>query len=107
MARVPTLERSPHQIIRAESGATSLPRANDALIAPPTIDSRIIKREVPILLLSVVAIPITLYDGVITRTEGLVLVGTRNLDSRHFKVREDNVYDKVVKRMKDWLTEVF
>jgi cell division protein FtsA len=38
---------------------------------------------------------------------GLVLYGTRNLDSRHFKVREDNVYDKVVKRMKDWLTEVF
>ena len=46
-----------------------------ALIAPVTIDSRIIKREVPILLLSVIAIPITLYDGVITRTEGLIMVG--------------------------------
>jgi cation:H+ antiporter len=45
-----------------------------ALIAPPTIDSRIIRREVPILLLSVIAIPVTLYDGVISRTEGVVLV---------------------------------
>jgi cation:H+ antiporter len=45
-----------------------------ALIAPPLIDSRIIRREVPVLLGSVVAIPITLYDGVISRTEGLVLV---------------------------------
>ena len=45
-----------------------------ALIAPPLVDSRIIKREVPILLLSVVAIPFTLWDGVISRTEGVVLV---------------------------------
>ncbi len=46
-----------------------------ALIAPPIIDSRIIRREVPILLLSVIAIPVTLYDGVISRNEGLILVG--------------------------------
>ena len=38
---------------------------------------------------------------------GLVLYGTRHLESRYFKVREENVYDKVVKRMRDWLTEVF
>lgn len=46
-----------------------------ALIAPPQVDGRIIKREVPVLLGSVIAIPITLYDGVISRHEGLVLVG--------------------------------
>ena len=45
-----------------------------ALIAPPTVDSRIIRREVPILLLSVIAIPFTLWDGVISRTEGVVMV---------------------------------
>ena len=45
-----------------------------ALIAPPLVDSRIIRREVPILLLSVVAIPFTLWDGEISRTEGVVLV---------------------------------
>jgi cation:H+ antiporter len=45
-----------------------------ALIAPPVVDARIIKREVPILLGSVIAIPVTLHDGVITRTEGLILV---------------------------------
>lgn len=45
-----------------------------ALIAPPTVEGRIIRREVPALLLSVVAIPVTLWDGVITRTEGLIMV---------------------------------
>ncbi len=62
-----------------------------ALIAPPVVDARIIRREVPILLGSVVAIPVTLYDGVISRIEGLVLVGcavvftiaTLTISSRH------------------------
>ena len=45
-----------------------------ALIAPPRVDGRIIRREVPILLGSVIAIPVTLYDGVITRLEGGILV---------------------------------
>jgi cation:H+ antiporter len=45
-----------------------------ALIAPPVVDGRIIRREVPVLLLSVIAIPVTLHDGVISRTEGLILV---------------------------------
>jgi len=46
-----------------------------ALIAPPRVDGRIIRREVPILLGSVIAVPLTLYDGVITRLEGGILVG--------------------------------
>lgn len=46
-----------------------------ALIAPPQVDGRLIRREIPVLLLSVIAIPVTLYDGVISRTEGLILVG--------------------------------
>jgi cation:H+ antiporter len=45
-----------------------------ALIAPPRIDGHLIRREIPILLGSVVAIPITLADGVITRLEGGILV---------------------------------
>ena len=40
-----------------------------------TIFGRIIRREVPIMLGSVIAVPLTLYDGEITRIEGLVLVG--------------------------------
>lgn len=46
-----------------------------ALIAPPVVDARIIRREVPILIGSVFAIPLTLYDGVISHLEGMVLVG--------------------------------
>ncbi|MCA9677119.1 MAG: calcium/sodium antiporter [Kofleriaceae bacterium] len=45
-----------------------------ALIAPPTIDARIIRREVPILLGSAVAVPIMLRDGVISSNEGLILI---------------------------------
>ena len=61
-------------VIGACAANISLILGVTALIAPPMVDSRIIKREVPILLLSVVAIPVTLYDGVITRTEGLIMV---------------------------------
>ncbi|MBK9032468.1 MAG: calcium/sodium antiporter [Myxococcales bacterium] len=45
-----------------------------ALIAPPRIDGQLIRREIPILIGSVVAVPITLADGVITRLEGGILV---------------------------------
>lgn len=38
---------------------------------------------------------------------GLVLYGSRHLDARHFKIREDNVYKKVGKRMKEWFAEIF
>lgn len=45
-----------------------------ALLSPPTIDGRIIRREVPILLGSVAAIPLLLRDGEISRNEGMVLI---------------------------------
>jgi cation:H+ antiporter len=45
-----------------------------ALIAPPTVDGRIIRREVPILLGSVIVVPIMLRDGEISRVEGAILV---------------------------------
>jgi cation:H+ antiporter len=45
-----------------------------ALIAPPTVDGRIIRREVPILLGSAIAVPICLIDGTISRIEGVVLI---------------------------------
>jgi len=38
---------------------------------------------------------------------GLVLYGSKHIDSRFFKVREENVYSKVKSRMRDWLTEIF
>ncbi len=46
-----------------------------ALLAPPRIDGYLIRREIPILLGSVIAVPITLADGIITRLEGGILVG--------------------------------
>ncbi|MBS1119009.1 MAG: Na+/Ca+ antiporter, CaCA family [Deltaproteobacteria bacterium] len=46
-----------------------------ALIAPPTIDGRIIKREVPVLLGSVIAVPLVLWNGVLSRFEGVILIG--------------------------------
>ncbi|MEZ4402521.1 MAG: calcium/sodium antiporter [Kofleriaceae bacterium] len=45
-----------------------------ALIAPPRVDGQLIRREVPILLASVIAVPITLADGKITQLEGGILV---------------------------------
>jgi cation:H+ antiporter len=45
-----------------------------ALIAPPTVDGRIIRREVPILLGSVIIVPIMLRDGVLSKVEGGILV---------------------------------
>jgi len=46
-----------------------------ALIAPPTVDPRLIRRELPILLGSAIAVPVVLWDGQITRLEGAILVG--------------------------------
>jgi len=45
-----------------------------ALISPPTIDGRIIRREVPVLLGSAIAVPLLFRNGVLSRVEGLVLV---------------------------------
>ena len=46
-----------------------------ALIRPPTIDSRVIRREIPILLGSVIAVPILLRNGILSRLEGAILIG--------------------------------
>jgi cation:H+ antiporter len=45
-----------------------------ALIKPPTIDSRIIKRQLPVLLGSAIAVPLLLRNGVLSRLEGILLV---------------------------------
>ncbi len=46
-----------------------------ALIAPPAVDGQLIKREIPVLLLSVAAVPLVLaWDGQINRIEALVLI---------------------------------
>jgi cation:H+ antiporter len=45
-----------------------------ALISPPTIDGRIIRREVPVLVLSAIAVPILFRNGVLSRLEGALLV---------------------------------
>ncbi|HEY0991543.1 MAG TPA: calcium/sodium antiporter [Kofleriaceae bacterium] len=45
-----------------------------ALISPPTIDGRIIRREVPVLLGSAIAVPLLFRNGVLSRLEGIVLV---------------------------------
>jgi len=46
-----------------------------ALIAPPSTDGKLIRREIPLMLLTCVLLPITLWDGVITRLEGIALLG--------------------------------
>jgi cation:H+ antiporter len=46
-----------------------------ALISPPTVDGRIIKREVPVLLGSAIAVPLLLWNGVLSRVEGVMLIG--------------------------------
>jgi cation:H+ antiporter len=45
-----------------------------ALIRPPTIDGRLIRREVPVLLGSVIAVPVLFRNGVLSRVEGLILL---------------------------------
>ena len=44
-----------------------------ALISPPTIDGRIIRREVPVLVGSAIAVPILFRNGVLSRLEGALL----------------------------------
>ena len=46
-----------------------------ALISPITIDARIIRREIPILIGSVIALPLLLRNGVLSQLEGGLLVG--------------------------------
>jgi len=38
---------------------------------------------------------------------GLVKYGSRNLQSRNFAIGQENVFDKVVRRMKEWFGEFF
>lgn len=45
-----------------------------ALISPPTVDGRIIRREVPVLIGSAIAVPILFRNGVLSRLEGGLLV---------------------------------
>lgn len=46
-----------------------------ALISPPTVDGRIIRREVPVLVGSAIAVPILFRNGVLSELEGALLVG--------------------------------
>ncbi|MBA3462415.1 MAG: calcium/sodium antiporter [Deltaproteobacteria bacterium] len=46
-----------------------------ALIRPPTIDGRIIRRELPVLLGSAIAVPLLLRNGVLSKLEGGILIG--------------------------------
>jgi cation:H+ antiporter len=46
-----------------------------ALISPPTIDSRVIRRELPILLGSAIAVPLLLRNGILSQLEGAILIG--------------------------------
>ncbi|HEY5923941.1 MAG TPA: calcium/sodium antiporter [Kofleriaceae bacterium] len=45
-----------------------------ALIAPPTVDSRVIRREVPILVGSAIAVPILFRNGILSELEGALLI---------------------------------
>ncbi|MBI2340591.1 MAG: cell division protein FtsA [Deltaproteobacteria bacterium] len=38
---------------------------------------------------------------------GLVMYGSRSMQESNFKVRDDNVYQKVMDRMKNWIGEMF
>jgi len=46
-----------------------------ALVSPPTIDSRVIRREIPILLGSAIAVPLLLRNGILSQLEGAILIG--------------------------------
>lgn len=45
-----------------------------ALLKPAPVDGALIRREVPVLLLATLAIPVVLLDGVVTRLEGAALL---------------------------------
>jgi cell division protein FtsA len=38
---------------------------------------------------------------------GLVKYGSRNLQSKNFMIGQENIYDKVARRMKEWFGEFF
>ncbi len=46
-----------------------------ALVSPPTIDSRVIRREIPFLLGSAIAVPLLLRNGILSQLEGAILIG--------------------------------
>ncbi len=45
-----------------------------ALIAPPTVEAGLIRREIPIMVISAAVVPLLLLDGRIERYEGIVLL---------------------------------
>src|SRR5687768_9162258 len=45
-----------------------------AIISPPHVESGLIRREIPIMLLSAAVVPLLLIDGVITRLEGILML---------------------------------
>jgi cation:H+ antiporter len=74
-----------------------------ALIAPPLIDRRIIRREVPFLLGSVIALPICLRNGEIGKTEGIILIACAMLFTAitlTVSVKEATAADNTVKQRK-------
>jgi cell division protein FtsA len=38
---------------------------------------------------------------------GLVITGSKRRDEKRFKIRDRNVHDKVIGRMREWLGEIF
>ena len=46
-----------------------------AVVSPPTIDGRVIRREIPILLGSAIAVPLLLRNGILSKLEGAILIG--------------------------------
>ncbi len=45
-----------------------------ALISPPVVDGSLIKREVPVLIISAFSVPLVLWNGVITPVESVILL---------------------------------
>ncbi len=45
-----------------------------ALMSPPLVEATIIRREVPVLFLSALAVPVVMWDGVLGRVEGSLLI---------------------------------
>ncbi len=45
-----------------------------ALISPPLVDAGLIRRDVPVLLVSALALPLMLYGGLVTRFESAILL---------------------------------
>ncbi len=46
-----------------------------AIIAPPRTDGTLVRREIPLMLISTAALPLMLWDGLLSRVEGLLLLG--------------------------------